>query len=553
MPSQTDDSLAFVSHSTTLSEIIRLFKEDQKDDWFQDPLLFEDCLDKERIRDYFQKNIEHNHGRFEPVKRVLQNVPKKGGTLRYSLETCFYDRLAYHIFGVPIVESLDGFLHRRVLNHRLDIGRSRGKKRRYLFLNAIEQWKKFKEYVRCDTTDKTVLQTDIQNYYENIRISDLHDTLLKCLKRVNCSYSQKTSLRFCIDSICRCLGAWSYNGHIGLPQNRDISSFLASIHIMPVDEQMISGGYDYYRYMDDISVICSDKYEARAALKRLVGALREIGLNVNSAKTAIIEPGTPEHTELVSGTSYDLDCINAMMSSKRKPLVALALSRVREQLVHLLQNHDFHSREFRFLIRRISKFALCRDISKPPQYFEPITKDIIQAIDSAPEVMDKVYEYLIALDTDSVVTDYLEDFLLDERRSVYSWQNYLVWKLLSFKQHITKPLLARAQAIVHNSKESEATIAGAILFLGMSGETEYRTNLCHIFRDHFKSFFLQRHALIAIQELDYRDVKSTVEEFVLDETRGMYRELHSSDTPRYVVQPPPVAYSDLIREVSSYG
>jgi len=552
MSSETDKNLAFVSHRTDLREIIRLFKDDLKDDWFHDPLHFEDCLDRDRIREYFQKNIEQNHGRFEPVKRILLNIPKKGGALRYSLETCLYDRLAYHVFGVPIIECLDEFLSRRVLSHRLDIKWSKGKKR-YLFLNAIEQWMKFEEYVRCDAAEKTVLQTDLQNYFENIRIHDLRETLLNCLTKTNCPYSKKTSLRFCIDSICRCLEAWSYNGSNGLPQNRDMSSFLANIYMLPVDEQMIGEGYDYYRYMDDIRVICRDKYEARAALKQFVTALREIGLNINSAKTAIIEPGTTAHSQLIDGTSHELDSINAMMGSKKKILVALALSQIREKLILLMKDHDYHSREFRFCIRRISKYALCQDISKPDDFFEPITRNIIHAIDSVPEVMDQVYIYLIALKTDHEVNTYLEQLLLDAKRSVYSWQNYLIWKLVAFKGYFTNSLLNRAHEIIFDHAAAYANIAGAVLYLGMSGNIDHRRAVLNAFRKPLDNFFLQRHGLIAIQELDSSEVVDTAKEFILEETRGIYRTLHSSSETRYILPPPPVPYHELIREVSSYA
>jgi hypothetical protein len=155
------------------------------------------------------------------------------------------------MFGVPIVDAFDSFLSRRVLSHRLDVTCNKDKKRRYLFLNNIEQWQKFEEYVRSDAEGKTILQTDLQNYYENIRIHDLHGTLLHCLTQIARTPSDKASLRFCIDSICRCLKSWSYDGTRGLPQNRDISSFLANIYLSSVDTEMIAN-CDYYRYMDEI-------------------------------------------------------------------------------------------------------------------------------------------------------------------------------------------------------------------------------------------------------------------------------------------------------------
>ncbi len=55
-----------------------------------------------------------------------------------------------------------------------------------------------------------------------------------------------------ISEIDRCLRSWSYRSEFGLPQNRDASSFLANLTLLSVDEAMLSRGYKYYRYMDDI-------------------------------------------------------------------------------------------------------------------------------------------------------------------------------------------------------------------------------------------------------------------------------------------------------------
>lgn len=197
--------LDFGPYKIELNKVIQFFKEDLKDDWFQDPLLFNDRITKKTITEYFEQNIQINQGVFTPIPRQIMNVPKKGATLRYSLEMCFFDRIAFHAFGITLIEHFDKLINRRVFNHRLDEQSFQKRKPRWLFLNAIQQWKKYEEFVRVDAKDKTILCLDLLNYYENIRIARLEEILLDCLNKIKLSSSEMAKIRFCISSVCNCL------------------------------------------------------------------------------------------------------------------------------------------------------------------------------------------------------------------------------------------------------------------------------------------------------------------------------------------------------------
>jgi len=84
-------NLDFGLYNIDLNKIIKYFEQDLKDDWFLDPLHYDDLIKRnDTLINYFQENIESNHGVFKPKKRLLFDIPKDGGALRYSLETCFY-------------------------------------------------------------------------------------------------------------------------------------------------------------------------------------------------------------------------------------------------------------------------------------------------------------------------------------------------------------------------------------------------------------------------------------------------------------------------------
>lgn len=530
-------------------KIWRLLRQDLKDDWLLDPLHFSDRKPDDFIN-YFSDNVTRNCGVFRPTKRELIDIPKGKGGLRYSLETSIYDRMAYHALGVTLIDHFDILISRRVFNHRLDINELNKKKRKYLFFNAIEQWKKFEEFVRIDAIDKTVLITDVQNYYENINILKLKDSLLDCLRNIHATGPVKARLRFCIDSITECLISWSFNGNNGLPQNRDISSFLANIYMLPVDHFLIKHGIDFYRYMDDIRILCDNRYIGRSVLKELIGQLRILGLNINISKTFIHEPKTDEHNEFIKKDSYQLEMIDSMLNTKKKPIVAKAITEVKRNIECLIDKGDLCSRNFRFFNARVCRFALCKDIAKPPDFYDSITSGMIRGLYDSPEVSDQLYYYLSSVPLENSQLKDIENFLTNKTVAIYGWQNYLLWKLLILKEHQSEGLLKEAESLLSTSSNIPNK-SGAVLYLGAFAGQNGKIKVAQQFKS-FDSFLLQRHALIALQRSSFDDIKESITDHILPESLGILKALSCMDVHCFVKEPEPIRYSDLIREVSFY-
>ena len=559
MKSKKNFNLDFGLYNIDLKKIIKYYEQDLKDDWFLDPIHYNDLIRRnEDLIDYFQKNIEDNHGVFKPISRLLFDIPKDSGALRYSLETCFYDRIAFLAFGVTLIEKFDQLLHRRVFSHRYNCLEKGNNKSKYLFLYSINQWKKFDEYVRVDALHKTILATDIQNFYENIQIRTLKDTLLSCLKNISSSGKEKAICRFCIDSLCECLKAWAFNTKMGLPQNRDISSFLANIYMMPIDEFMINSGFDYYRYMDDIKIICNDYFQAREILRKLVGKLRDRGLNINPKKTDILEPDTSAHRAFIDRGEFKIERIDSLINSKKKHLVLEGFNEVKQLLLQLQNKDNLTSREYRFCINRIANFALCKDIQKPDGYFKEITDYILRKIPFYPQSSDQYFKYLVSIDgIEKYHLNVIVEYLLDSEKAIYGWQNYLLWKIVTYYDYCEVKLHSEARTIVEkyhysDGLYSDENLAGAILYLGKCGDNKDRKLIAQKF-SNYKNFFIQRHALIAIQTLKYRDIKKDIEGYIERESFGIYRYLNSLRTPLYITPPKSIRYTDLIREISSYA
>ncbi|WP_144434523.1 RNA-directed DNA polymerase, partial [Pseudomonas syringae] len=97
-----------------------------------------------------------------------------------------------------------------------------------------------------------------------------------------------------MQTLCELLARWSYNDLHGLPQNRDASSFVANIVLNSVDQAMVNLGHDYYRYVDDIRIICASPRAAKKVLTELISQLRTVGMNINSGKTIILTSSNSE-------------------------------------------------------------------------------------------------------------------------------------------------------------------------------------------------------------------------------------------------------------------
>jgi len=543
-------SLDFGIYNIDLQKTVRFLKQDMTDDWFKDPLLFEDKLNEKEIQGYFEWNIKNNNGIYVPSKRLLLNIPKKHGTLRYALETNIYDRVAFHAFGITLIKHIDPLLSPRVFNHRLNRKEIKKNKPRYLYYNSITQWSKFDEYIRIDSDKSTILFTDIQNYFEHINIAILKNTLYNKLKVLDASGKIKSTVRFCIDSICNCLERWAFDEDGGLPQNRDISSFLANVYMDPIDQFMINDGYDYYRYMDDIRIICKEKFHARKALKIMGHELRKIHLTLNGNKTEILEPKSKKHNDYLSSDGIELERIDSMLKTKKKQIVAIAFKEVKEGLEKCVKKNEFDSRPFRFYLNRISKIALCSDISKPPDYFDKIKKKIFKSIISFPTNTDAYYNLLISIGLSKNEQKKISKFLMDEEKSIYSWQNYLLWKVLIHHQYKNRNFLKYARTIIASDYLAPNKM-GALLYVGSCGSKKDKSEIVKHF-DKNSDFMCQRHAVIALQELEFAEIEA-ISKYIFKENKDTYRKLHARKEAKYICYPEPIKIFDLFNQVGFYA
>jgi hypothetical protein len=125
---------------------------------------------------------------------------------------------------------------------------------------------------------KVVVQTDIPSFYERIYHHRLENILLEVIGREG-----RVPLQ-----IDRMLAKMSGGRSFGLPVGGHCARVLAEAVMMPIDEALTHARLNWYRYVDDFTVICDTHQEAYSAPSTLSHTLADYGLSLNKTKTTIM-------------------------------------------------------------------------------------------------------------------------------------------------------------------------------------------------------------------------------------------------------------------------
>ena len=522
--------------------LFKQLRHDLKDDWFPDALDYDDLFEDSLLSNHISDIFTENSGRFTASKRSIFNIPKSNFTIRYALETGLADRAIYHGLVSFLVPRLDPLIPWNVFNHRHDAADGRS---RYMFRRAIPAWRDFAGVVENATTGQSVLlSTDLSNYYENIDLATLRQTLESVVPNSNCSAQEKSQLRNHINILFDCLATWTFDGRRGLPQNRDASSFLANIYMLPIDRHMLSRGYMYYRYMDDIKIVCENLHDARRALKELIVQLRDRGLSINSKKTTFCAGSDrAQLSQILDAGSLAMQQIDQIWQSRAIGPILRSIPTLKNLTLSSLSANVTDSREFRYYIKRLEFLARCREFNVPDTFFNSVTSAIVAAAPDNPATTDQFVKYLVAAGKPNSDYSPIIDFLTDADRSFYTWQNFRLWLALAQLGVTTPSLRQRANALLQGA--DNATRAGAMLHLGATGTDADREQIAAHFSS-LESFLGQRSALIAIHSLPYRPiVRDQVQPYVRADLRGVYRALHRASRG-YFKPVQPMALTDAV-------
>lgn len=262
-------------------------------------------------------------GEYSPQRGFKYYEPKSSGTQRTKTLLMIEDALVYQAIAniiasrnYDILAEHDDFVFGSVLmpDTKPGIELLQQENPKYFFFKF---WKslfiRFKDSViKAIEQDKAThkFETDITGFFDSIP----HYNLLLTLST---HFNVEDEI---LDILSVCLNAWSGTKEsstpgVGIPQGPQPSYLLANLLLYPLDKQLISEAFKYYRYMDDIKIYGYSESELRNVLVLIDNYLKGHGLSINSKKTGITSIDAAKEDETVKelrrfeviGTDYTGD------------------------------------------------------------------------------------------------------------------------------------------------------------------------------------------------------------------------------------------------------
>ncbi|TCL06980.1 RNA-directed DNA polymerase [Sodalis ligni] len=535
-----------------VNAVLAHMRQDMRDDWFPDPLDYKDLFSNENyLGSVIIGLLLEGNGRYEGSNRTICDIPKKGLGIRYSLETDFYDRFIYQAICSYLIPFFDPLLSPRALGHRYNKKRA---KEKYLFKPRIELWQTFEGVTHTALTgNQALLVTDVLNYFENISVETIRISFESMIPSIQANGPEKLRVRNAINSLCNLLIKWGYSDHHGLPQNRDPSSFIANVVLNSIDRRMVELGYDYYRYVDDIRIICPDINSARRALIELVGALRSVGMNINSSKTTILtsRSSPSDVVEFFPGSDDRSITIDNMWRTRSRRVIARSAQYIVNMLSECISSKATQSRQFRFAVNRLIQLIDANIFDIHSSLGNELLDLVIETLNEHPASTDQYCRLISALKPSSDCMVRISTFLCDHQSAIHPWQNYHLWLTLARHSFKSNDLLSFATERIQTHPTDSETSA-IFIYLSCVGE-EYRLIPVISRFDASWPNRNQRHFLLASRNLEQGELKGIVEKLSLklkNTARRAAPFFNSTGQPLTQRNPPSII--DLYDEISAY-
>jgi hypothetical protein len=532
--------------------VLAHLKQDMRDDWFFDAIKYKDLFaNPNNLKETLSKLLLEGNGKYPGEDRVICDIPKKSLGIRYALETDFYDRFVYQAICSFLLPFYDPLLSHRVLSHRFDKNRAEEK---YIFKNRIELWKTFEGVTfTAFRENKTLLATDLINYFENITIESIRSAFEEKIPDINANGKEKLQIHNAIATLCELLTRWGYSEKHGLPQNRDASSFIANVVLCKVDHTMRSLKHDYYRYVDDIRIICDSPTHAQSTLIELIKELRKVGMNINGGKTKILTTSSSnsEIAEFFPGGDDRSAAIDNMWRSRSRKVIARSIPLICEIIKECIAKNETQSRQFRFAINRLSQLAEANIFDATSDLSNQLAETLISNLDDHPASADQYRKIFSTIPLTQIQLSAIAEKLSDEKRSFHHWQNYQLWFTLALKKHKDPSLEDVAKKRIFRDPTS-AEAPAIFIYLYCTAGSNALSEVIDKFSSNWP-YQHKRHFLFAAKDLGQNEMKRLAE-LLSTRTVGTLIRAKNHFTPEGLPLPPKEHSSlqDLYDNISPY-
>lgn len=222
---------------------------------------------------------------YSPLADHKVYVPKPSTTLRTMSLMAIPDVVVYQ----ALVNVIANESHLHLVSHENEhvLGNLyTGSERRWMLQPWKRQYSKFVKRVESlySIGNSWIASTDIVAFYDTID----HERLLSLIRQYCCRDNKFE------DFFRQCLSKWSAHNATstmgrGIPQGSNASDFLANLYLHEIDCKLISNGYHYIRYVDDIRILGLDKLTVQRGLILFDLELKSAGLVAQVTKTSVHE------------------------------------------------------------------------------------------------------------------------------------------------------------------------------------------------------------------------------------------------------------------------
>lgn len=488
-------------------------KSDMVDDWFHDPLKYIDLLNQDYLFDQFQDYFYKEEYKASLAEK--QYVPKKQYTLRKALISPFIDRVMYMAVVGVLAKKLDEALIPNIYSARYNHDA-----KNHLIINGVEQWKKMEYKLSEDIQSKDeignylyncVLQIDILNFYDNIN----KKLLFEKIKRI-CTTPNEKKAAILLNDILKGFS----EKESGIPQNSDASSLLATFYLNQVDTFMNNNVPTYYRFMDDIRILCKDKYEARNVLQLFEYELSRCSLSVNSQKTEILtitddlninQERFIQRNEFNDLFDFEINKIARYRRSENFTNLNQAFHISVKLLKENIANEDLN--ELKNSTRRLN-YALntIESLGRKNLYLYSADSSFIEVLQLAtkslidkPWITTQVCKILNLIDTEIITKKFLsilKKIILNENYNIYTFQVYQIWLLLAKHKCKSFDLIKFAVSSIEKNDETKRVVIGGMIIYVCSVDKNYKRVILRKLTEKFThGYFQNRISLISLRSI----------------------------------------------------
>lgn len=465
---------------------------DAQDDFFPDPFRYQDLrLVKQdlvsKVYEILSQVMKEPKITYSVGRWYDWDVPKNNYVVRQGFSLHPLDSLIYHFVLNRLVVVIEPKLSNARYSYRVKNPRSK----EIFGTRRTENWIRFKADIRDffinNPEYKYLVSTDIAGFFEYIPITHFK----KQLQQLSSNREDKA-----VELLNRMLKSFSASQTCGIPQECDPSSYLCTAFLDFLDKELKSNSLRHFRYVDDIRVACKTEKDAKIAIVQIIRCLRQVSLNLSSAKTEIIPIGSPKFKDFVRDFPKLLSDIDEAVNLKQKT----ALDKLYPELIDMTKRvmkpgRDFDEVLFRACLWRIVKVSYFRNVRK--LNLDAIGQMCLKLLGSMPGRSDTFVRFLVLHKNRKYVQDGLYELL---RESVYPWQEMHIWELLIESDKCkNSEIIPLAKRRVRDSGYDEAPRNYAIIFLGKHGDYQDRQYIASLF-SFTGSFRAKRCIIIALQE-----------------------------------------------------